>query len=173
MGRLLAGIGRRPSRQVQVQRQESEEEECLQCEMTEAVQRQSILEEEEQIQEMSAPIQRQPELDEEKPIQSKLTDECVQCQMPEEEEELTQAKGLTLQAQAPPNRTSMPDHLKSGLKNISGMDLSGVRVQYGSSKPKQLNALAYIQGQEIHVAPGQEKHLPHEGLHAVQQMQGR
>jgi len=59
----------------------------------------------------------------------------------------------------------MPDHLKSGIENISGMDLSGVRVHYSSSKSTQLNALAYTQGQE--------EHLPHEGWHAVQQMQGR
>ena len=86
-----------------------------------------------------------------------------------------QAAGRVLQAKEDvvPNRTGMPDHLKSGLENISGMDLSGVRVHYSSPKPAQLNALAYTQGQEIHVAPGQEKHLPHEGWHVVQQMQGR
>jgi len=85
-----------------------------------------------------------------------------------------QATGRVLQAEeeAPPNRTGMPDHLKSGLETLSGMDLSGVRVHYNSFKPAQLNALAYTRGQEIHVAPGQEKHLPHEGWHAVQQMQG-
>ena len=41
-------------------------------------------------------------------------------------------------------------------------------------QPAQLNALAYAQGdQHTHVAPGQEKHLPHEAWHVVQQMQGR
>jgi len=77
------------------------------------------------------------------------------------------ASGLTgtlqTKEEAPPNRTRMPDHLKSGLESISGMDLSGVRVQYSSPKPAQLNALAYTQGQDIEVGPGQEKHLPHEG----------
>ena len=67
----------------------------------------------------------------------------------------------------------MPDHLKSGLENLSYMNLSSVRVHHNSSKPAQLNALAYTQGQDIHLGPGQEKHLPHEGWHAVQQMQGR
>ena len=71
------------------------------------------------------------------------------------------------------NKTGMPERLKSGLENLSGMDLSGVRVHYNSGKPAQLNALAYTQGQDIHVAPGQERHLPHEGWHAVQQAQGR
>ena len=71
------------------------------------------------------------------------------------------------------NCTGMPDRLKSGLENLSGMDLSGVRVHYGSTKPARLNALAYTQGHEIHVASGQEKHLSHEGWHVVQQAQGR
>ncbi len=71
------------------------------------------------------------------------------------------------------NRTGMPNQLKNGLEQMSGFDLSGVRVHRNSSKPAQLNAHAYAQGQEIHLAPGQEKHLPHEGWHVVQQMQGR
>ncbi|HII02530.1 TPA: DUF4157 domain-containing protein [Methanosarcinaceae archaeon] len=113
-------------------------------------------------------------------MQGKFTDECVQCQMPEDEEELMKGKftsGLTgtLQAkeETPPNKTGMPDNLKSGIENISGMELSGVRVHYNSSKPGQLNALAYTQGVDIHVAPGQEQHLPHEAWHVVQQAQGR
>jgi hypothetical protein len=36
-----------------------------------------------------------------------------------------------------------------------------------------LGALAYTKGTEIHIGPGQEKHLPHEMWHAVQQKQGR
>jgi hypothetical protein len=75
--------------------------------------------------------------------------------------------------EARPNRTGMPDGLKSNLETLSGMDLSGVRVHHNSFKPVQLNALAYTQGQEIHVAPGQDRHLPHEAWHVVQQMQGR
>ena len=71
------------------------------------------------------------------------------------------------------NRTGMPDQLKNGLEQMSGFDLSGVRVHRNSSKPAQLNALAYAQGQEIHLGPGQEQHLPHEAWHVVQQMQGR
>lgn len=71
------------------------------------------------------------------------------------------------------NRTGMPDQLKSGLENLSGMDLSDVKVHYNSDKPAELNALAYAQGTDIHIGPGQEKHLPHEGWHVVQQKQGR
>jgi hypothetical protein len=46
-------------------------------------------------------------------------------------------------------------------------------VHYNSSQPAQLNALAYAQGSDIHLAPGQERHLPHEAWHVVQQAQGR
>ncbi|WP_293063881.1 DUF4157 domain-containing protein [Okeania sp. SIO2B3] len=76
-------------------------------------------------------------------------------------------------AQVPPNKTGLPDRLKAGVENLSGYSLDNVRVHYNSSKPAQLQALAYTQGTDIHVAPGQEKHLPHEAWHVVQQMQGR
>lgn len=71
------------------------------------------------------------------------------------------------------NRTGMPRHLKAGLEALSGIDLSSVRVHRNSPKPEQVNAHAFTQGDEIHLAPGQERYLPHEGWHAVQQMQGR
>lgn len=71
------------------------------------------------------------------------------------------------------NRTGMLDNLKSGLEHLSGMDLSDVRVHHNSSKPEKVGALAYTQGKDIHVGPGQEKYLPHEGWHVVQQAQGR
>ncbi|NEO76748.1 MAG: DUF4157 domain-containing protein [Moorea sp. SIO4G3] len=71
------------------------------------------------------------------------------------------------------NKTGLPDHLKERIESMSGHDLSGVRVNYNSPKPAQLNAHAYTQGQTIEVAPGQEQHVPHEAWHVVQQMQGR
>ncbi|NEQ85599.1 MAG: DUF4157 domain-containing protein [Moorea sp. SIO2I5] len=71
------------------------------------------------------------------------------------------------------NKTGLPDRLKAGIENLSGDSMDDVRVHYNSDKPAQLNALAYTQGTEIHVAPGQEKHLAHEAWHVVQQKQGR
>jgi hypothetical protein len=71
------------------------------------------------------------------------------------------------------NKTGLPDQLKSGVETLSGLALDDVRVHYNSSKPAQLNALAYTQGAEIHIGPGQEKHLPHEAWHVAQQKQGR
>ncbi len=72
-----------------------------------------------------------------------------------------------------PNRTGIPARLKSGLESLSGFDLSNVKVHYNSPKPKQIGGLAYTQGTNIHLGRGQQKHLPHEGWHVVQQMQGR
>jgi hypothetical protein len=46
-------------------------------------------------------------------------------------------------------------------------------VYYNSSKPAQLQALAYTQGTDIHVGPAQEKYLAHEAWHVVQQKQRR
>lgn len=81
---------------------------------------------------------------------------------------------LAQRAVAPaPNRTGMPDSLKSGVESLSGHDLSDVRVHYNSAAPAQMQALAYAQGNDIHVGPGQEKHLPHEAWHVVQQREGR
>lgn len=71
------------------------------------------------------------------------------------------------------NRTGLPDRLKRGVEALSGLSLDAVRVHRNSAKPAQLQAHAYTQGSEIHVAPGQEQHLPHEAWHVVQQMQGR
>ena len=72
-----------------------------------------------------------------------------------------------------PNHTGLPDNLKAGIESLSGMSLDHVKVHYNSSRPAQLNALAYAHGSDIHVAAGQEKHLSHEAWHVVQQAQGR
>ncbi|QLE59493.1 DUF4157 domain-containing protein [Nostoc sp. TCL26-01] len=72
-----------------------------------------------------------------------------------------------------PNHTGLPDRLKTGIEYLSGYSMDDVRVHYNSHKPTQLQAHAYTQGTEIHVASGQEQHLPHEAWHVVQQKQGR
>ncbi|MBD2438747.1 DUF4157 domain-containing protein [Nostoc sp. FACHB-110] len=87
-----------------------------------------------------------------------------------------QAKGkddVDVSEVQPENKTGLPDNLKAGVENLSGYSLDDVKVHYNSFKPAQLQALAYTQGTDIYVAPGQEKHLPHEVWHVVQQMQER
>jgi hypothetical protein len=87
------------------------------------------------------------------------------------EEDKLQLKAAPIQKQE--NKTGLPDNLKSGIENLSGYSMDDVKVHYNSGKPAQLHAHAYAQGTEIHIASGQEKHLPHEAWHVVQQKQGR
>ncbi|CAG8999758.1 MAG: hypothetical protein CENE_01737 [Candidatus Celerinatantimonas neptuna] len=84
-----------------------------------------------------------------------------------------QTKQLQRKAVIQRNHTGLPNQLKSGMEQLSGVSLEHVRVNYNSSKPAAVQAYAYAQGSEIHLASGQEKHLPHELGHVVQQMQGR
>jgi hypothetical protein len=119
------------------------------------------------------------------PIQAFEDNRCEAMQLKAEKEMVQNGPRTTAQRQnftgafgdgnphPKPNSTGMPDTLKTGLESYSGMDLSDVKVHYNSDKPSQLQALAYAQGNEIHLGPGQEKHLPHEGWHVVQQRQGR
>lgn len=125
------------------------------------VQREST-EDEEILQEKSAkPVQgKDLQLEEdEEPLQGKFES------APTTEQESVQKKR--------PNNTGLPDDLKTSIENFSGYRMDDVKVHYNSPKPTQLQALAYAQGTDIHLAPGQEKHLPHEAWHVVQQKQGR
>jgi len=87
------------------------------------------------------------------------------------EEETLQGKFEPIQRKE--NNTGLPDNLKSGIENLSGYYMDDVKVHYNSDKPSQLQAHAYAQETDIHLAPGQERHLPHEAWHVVQQKQGR
>jgi hypothetical protein len=75
--------------------------------------------------------------------------------------------------QGKPKATGLPDPLKAGVEHLSGFAMDDVKVHYNSAKPAAVQALAYTQGTDIHVGPGQEQHLPHEAWHVVQQKQGR
>jgi hypothetical protein len=72
-----------------------------------------------------------------------------------------------------PNLTGLPDQLKAGVEHLSGHSLDDVQVHYNSPRPAQLQAHAFAQGTAIHLAPGQQHHLPHEAWHVAQQKQGR
>ena len=71
------------------------------------------------------------------------------------------------------NKTGLTAGLKAGVEHLSGLSMDDVQVHYNSPKPAQLQASAYTQGTDIHVGPGQERYLPHETWHVVQQKQGR
>jgi hypothetical protein len=80
--------------------------------------------------------------------------------------------GAALNAR-PANRTGLPDRLKAGVEALSGVSMDRVKVHYNSARPAQFSARAYAQGTDIHLAPGQERHLPHEAWHVAQQAQSR
>jgi hypothetical protein len=75
--------------------------------------------------------------------------------------------------QSEENTTGLPDALKVNLESKYGMSLDHIKVHYNASKPAKLEAHAYAKFPNIYIAPGQEKHLPEEATHMVQQMQGR
>ena len=114
----------------------------------------------------SQPIQRM--VDDEDAVQGKFEQPI---QRMEDDEDTMQGK-----FEAPvqkKNLTGMPDNLKAGIEDLSGFSMDDVRVHYGSNKPAAVLADAYTQGTDIHIAPGQERHLPHEAWHVAQQMAGR
>ena len=69
--------------------------------------------------------------------------------------------------------SGLPDALRSGVEQLAGVDMSDVSVHRDSDRPAAMNALAYAQGNDIHLGAGQEQHLPHEAWHVAQQKQGR
>lgn len=75
--------------------------------------------------------------------------------------------------EAKKNRTGIPSRLKERIERESGLSLDDVQVHYNSGKPSGLGALAYTQGSQVYVGPGQERHLGHELGHVVQQKLGK
>ena len=125
----------------------------------------------------SANVQQQNALAEEKPgstVQTKLTVGASD-DVYEQDADHVAGQMMTMPEAATqrPNRTGLPDGLKFGIESLSGMSMNNVNVHYNSSQPARLDALAYTQGSDLHLAPGQEQHLPHEAWHVVQQAQDR
>jgi hypothetical protein len=90
----------------------------------------------------------------------------------------------TAAPQRPPHGTDptgMPARLRAKMEDVMGADFSDVRVQTGSDRAVQLRALAFAQGNEIHIAPGHwapettqgQALLGHELGHVLQQRAGR
>ena len=124
------------------------------------------LEDEEEFQMKTAQLQSDEEED---TLQGKFEPTV---QRVEDDAEGVQMKSDTV-CQQKPNNTGLPDNLKAGVESLSGFSMDDVKVHYNSSQPATVQALAYTQGTDIHVAPGQEMHLPHEAWHVAQQLAGR
>lgn len=67
----------------------------------------------------------------------------------------------------------LPPRLRTNVEALSGLAMDDVRVHRNSAEPAKLGALAFTRGTDIHLSPGEERHLPHEAWHVVQQKQGR
>ena len=132
-------------------------------------------EEEEELMQGEFTAQRQPMEDEEL-MQGKFAAQ----RQPLDDEEMMQGK-FTAQMKPDENRTGMPEELKANMESAFNTNFSDVRVHSNSGKAKEVGALAYTQGTDVHFAPGQFKPessagqqlLGHELTHVVQQGQGR
>lgn len=71
-----------------------------------------------------------------------------------------------------PNLTGIPIQMKQDFERGSGLSFDDVRVHYQSEKPAALGSAAYTQGTQVYIGPGQERYLPHELGHVVQQKMG-
>ncbi|MGH2459841.1 MAG: eCIS core domain-containing protein [Chloroflexota bacterium] len=80
-----------------------------------------------------------------------------------------------------PNQTGLPTGVLGKMESFFGQDFSDVRVHADSPRADQVGALAFAQGNQVHVAPGQwQPHtetgqwmVGHELAHVVQQGQGK
>ncbi len=144
-----------PTQEQSVQREAAmEEEEELQMKPISSIQREAAMEEEDEELQMKSEV-------------SAIEDSTIQAKAEIE------GNDRELSEETQPNQTGLPKTLKTGIESLSGIPMDNVNVHYNSSSPAQFNALAYAQGSDIHVAAGQEEHLPHEAWHVVQQAQGR
>lgn len=72
-----------------------------------------------------------------------------------------------------PGAAAPPPALARAMARVTGEPVDDVRVRYDSPEPARLGALAFAREREVHLGPRQERHLPHELAHTVQQRQGR
>jgi hypothetical protein len=116
---------------------------------------------------------------EEEPAQGKFKPGADAVQRAAMEEEPAQGKftgspaGTVQRKSGSGGDGKLPGTLQSGVESLSGQSMNDVKVHYNSPEPRQMEAHAFAQGSDIHVASGQEKHLPHEAWHVAQQKQGR
>jgi Domain of unknown function (DUF4157) len=109
------------------------------------------------------PVQRQ---DEEEEIQAKFA---------------IQRQDNTQSPSSDTGASGIPKSVQTKMENTLGTNLSDVKVHQNSSKASDVGALAYTQGSDIHVAPGQynpgsssgKQLLGHELTHVAQQKEGR
>jgi len=137
---------------------------------------QQFVEEEEPASMKADLVQRSVE--EEEPASMK----AAPVQRSDEEEEPASMKADPVQRSAVnENSTGMPDGVKTQMEGAFNASFSDVSIHTDSVQAKNMNALAYTQGTDVHFAPGQFKPeskngqelLGHELTHVLQQKEGR
>lgn len=68
--------------------------------------------------------------------------------------------------------TGIPGAMQERFEASSGLSFDDVRIHYNSPRPAKIGALAYTQGTQVYIGPGQERHLEHELGHVLQQKRG-
>jgi hypothetical protein len=138
-------------------------------------------------------IQLAQGLEEEEPLQGKGNIQLKEDEEPlqgkgniqlKEDEDPLQGKGniqLAKGKEGSTNSTGMPNAVKSKMEGAFNTDFSDVKIHTNSEQSKQLGALAFTQGSDVHFSSGQynpdtqsgQELLGHELTHVVQQRQGR
>jgi hypothetical protein len=155
-----------------------EEEEAMQGKFDGTAQREAAPEEEEQLQgKFDATAQREAAPEEEEAMQGKFAQ--LKCDACEQEEAQAKTETTTQAKSDAPNGLS--GDVRGKMENSFGADFSGVNIHTNSLQAKEIGALAYTQGSDVHFAPGQynpetqsgQELLGHELTHVVQQREGR
>lgn len=71
------------------------------------------------------------------------------------------------------NNTGLSDSMKQALEQKTGFSADDVRVYRNSPLPARVGALAFSEGSDIHLGPGNDRFLNHELGHWVQKKMGR
>ncbi len=98
-----------------------------------------------------------------------------------EDEKIQLKTGQGLSEEDKTNNDNLPKNVQTKMENTLGHDFSNVKYHTNSSKAKEVGALAYTQGNDVHFAPNQfqpktkqgQELIGHELAHVVQQSQGR
>ncbi len=97
----------------------------------------------------------------------------------EQEKNIQKKPSETDPAKSP--STPMPENVQSKMENSFGTSFSDVSIHTNDEGAKDMGALAYTQGKDVHFAPGQyspntqkgQELIGHELTHVVQQREGR
>ncbi|MBI3704674.1 MAG: DUF4157 domain-containing protein [Rhizobiales bacterium] len=158
------------------QREDLYDEEDLSAQMKSVAQREDLYDEEDLSAQMK-PVAQREDLYDEEDLSAQMKSVAQREDMYDEDDLAAQMKPAqradSSAAASAAGPGGLPVPLQSGIQSLSGMDVSDVRVHRSSPKPAQIDALAYAQGKNLYLGAGQERHLPHEAWHVVQQRQGR